>query len=180
LHKLSRTEKRLHTLAMRVDKRLFGAPLVGIVHAKDFEPMITPPQTILHRWYDEVWNKGRIEAIDEMLDPNVIGHGLFDLNGNEIRRAEDLKAFCKSFRGIFPDIRVIVEDTVSEGDKVVALCTVKATHTGEGLAMSPTNRVVEFTGMCMVRVKDRRIVEAWNSFDFLSMMQQLGLVSLGS
>lgn len=37
LHKLSGSKKLLHKLAMKVDKRLFGAPLEAVVHAEDFE-----------------------------------------------------------------------------------------------------------------------------------------------
>jgi steroid delta-isomerase-like uncharacterized protein len=132
--------------------------------------------TIQHRWFEEVWNKGRADAIDQMLAPEIVGHGLVDSNGNEVRGVEAFKSFYESFREAFPDIKVTVEDTVAEGDKIVARCTVRATHTGEGLGVNPTNRPVEFTGMCMLRVKDGRIVESWNSFDFLTMMQQIGLV----
>lgn len=139
--------------------------------------MTNTNDTIQHRWFEEVWNKGRADAIDEMLDPDVIGHGLVDSNGNEVRGTEAFKSFYESFRGAFPDIQVIVEDTVAEGDKIVARCTVKATHSGEGLGISPTGKSVEFSGVCMLKVKDEKIVEAWNNFDFLTMMQQIGLIS---
>ena len=33
---------------------------------------------ILHRWFEEVWNNGRAERIDEMIAPNGIAHGLED------------------------------------------------------------------------------------------------------
>ena len=132
--------------------------------------------TILHRWFDEVWNKGRAETIGELADPDLIAHGLVDSSGNEVRGVESFKSFYEGFRGAFPDIQVMVEDTVTEGDKVVARCTVRATHGGDGLGVSPTGNAVEFTGMCMVIVKDGRIKEAWNSFDFLTMMQQIGLI----
>jgi len=130
--------------------------------------------TIQHRWFTEVWNKGREAAIDEMMSPDAIGHGLVDESGNEIRGAEAFKSFYRSFRGAFPDIRVIVEDTVSEGDKIVARCTVRATHTGEGIGLAPTNKPVEITGLCLVRVEGGRIAESWNEFDFMTLYRQIG------
>ena len=133
--------------------------------------------SIQHRWFEEVWNNGRADVIDEMLDPNVVLHGLADPSGNEVRGAEAFKSFYKGFRAGLPDIQVIIEDTVSEGEKVVTRCTVKATHTGDGLGVSATGNTVEFTGMCMTIEKDGRVVECWNSFDFLTMMQQIGLIS---
>ena len=30
---------------------------------------------LIRRWFEEVWNNGRMEAIDEMASPDVIGHG---------------------------------------------------------------------------------------------------------
>jgi steroid delta-isomerase-like uncharacterized protein len=133
--------------------------------------------TIEHRWFGEVWNKGRADAIDEMLSPDVVIHGLTDSNGNEVRGAEAFKSFYEGFRGAFPDIQVTVEDTVSEGDKIVARCTVRATHRGEGLGLAPTDKAVEFTGMCMLSMEGGKIVESWNSFDFLTMFQQIEAIS---
>ena len=130
--------------------------------------------TLVHRWFEEVWNKGRAEAIDEMFDCEGIAHGLTDEGGNELCGPEGFKPFFQSFRNAFPDLEVTVEDTVVEGDKIAARCTVKGTHAGEGVGVAATNRRVEFTGMTMVRVKDGKIAEAWNNFDFMTMFQQLG------
>ncbi len=131
-------------------------------------------QTLLHRWFEEVWNKGRAEAIDEMLASDATAHGLVDSSGNEVQGTEAFKSFQQSFRNAFPDIQVSVEDTVTEGDKITARCTVKGTHTGEGVGLAPTDRKVEFNGICIVRVMDGKIVEAWNTFDFMTMFEQLG------
>ena len=133
-------------------------------------------KTIQHRWFEEVWNKGREDAIAEMLSPDMIAHGLVDESGNELRGAESFKSFHRSFRGAFPDIQVIVEDAVSEGDKTVARCTVRATHTGEGIGLAPTNKPIEINGLCMTRVEDGRIAESWNEFDFMTLYQQIGVL----
>jgi steroid delta-isomerase-like uncharacterized protein len=139
--------------------------------------MTNQNDTIQHRWFDEVWNKARPDAIDEMLSPDVIIHGLTDALGNDVRGAEAFKSFYESFRGAFPDIQVTVEETVSEGDKIVARCAVRATHRGKGLGLAPTDKSVEFTGMRMLKVEGGKIVESWNSFDFLTMFQQIGAIS---
>lgn len=134
--------------------------------------------TVLHRWFDEVWNIGRAETIDELLDPNAIVYGLTESSDSGMQGADAFKTFYASFRGAFPDIRVEIQDSVTEGDKIVARCVVYATHSGDGLAVAASGKQVKFSGMCQVRVKDGRITEAWNSFDFLTMMQQIGAVHL--
>jgi len=123
-----------------------------------------------------VWNKGRAGAIDEMFAEDAIAHGLADASGGDLRGPADFKPFFHGFRAAFPDIQVTVEETVAEGDKLAARCTVTGTHTGEGIGFAATNQPVTFTGMCLLRIKDGKIVEAWNNFDFMSMFRQLGAI----
>jgi predicted ester cyclase len=129
--------------------------------------------TFMERWFEEVWTKGREEAIDEMMDPHTKGHGLKAPDGKEIDGMAAFKSFHKIFRSAFADIRVRVEDTVTEGDTTVARCLVTGTHTGEGLDRPSTGKPVSFTGMTMARIKDGKIVESWNNFDFATMYKQL-------
>ena len=132
--------------------------------------------TIQHAWFSEVWNQANEAAIDDLCAEDVIGHGLIDADGNEVADREGFKAFYRGFRGAFPDIHVEVLETATEGDTVVARCRVRATHTGEGFLVPATGAMVDFTGMCWVKVKDGQISESWNSFDFLTVMHQLGAV----
>lgn len=135
-------------------------------------------ETFIHRWFEEVWNKGREEAIDEMFAEDGIANGLNDPQGNPARSVAEYKNFFRAFRQAFPNIKVTVEDTICEGDKIAARCTVRAIHEGEGIGLTPTNAPIGITGMTIVRIKDGKIVEAWNEFDFMKMFQQLGAVTL--
>jgi len=132
-------------------------------------------ESITRRWFEEVWNRGREEAIDEMLAPDCVGHGLKGPDGVEVTSVAAFKEFYRAFRSAFPDIRIVVEHTISEGDCVTSRCSVTATHTGDGLGFAGTGRSVAFGGIGIMRVRDGKIVEAWNSFDMLTMFQQLGV-----
>ena len=131
-------------------------------------------KALIRRWFEEVWNKGREEAIDEMFAEDGIAHGLADESGAALRGASDFKPFFRNFRGAFPDIEVVVEDTIAEGDKVAARCSVRATHAGDTLGFAATQKPVEISGISIVRVRDGKIVEAWNHFDFMRLFQQIG------
>ena len=131
-------------------------------------------KAFIRRWFEEVWNKGREEAIDEMFAEDGVAYGLADETGAPLRGASGFKPFFRNFRGAFPNIEVIVEDTVAEGDKVAARCTVRATHAGDNLGFAATQKPMDITGITIVRVRDGQIVEAWNNFDFMGMHQQLG------
>ena len=133
-------------------------------------------KALIRRWFEEVWNKGRAEAIDDMFAAEGVANGLSDEQGEPLRGADSYKQFFYKFREAFPDIEVIVEDTVAEGDKVAARCRVRATHQGESLGFAATQKPMEITGITIVRIEDGKIVEAWNNFDFMSMFQQLGAI----
>ncbi|MCU7550914.1 ester cyclase [Chitinophagaceae bacterium LB-8] len=121
--------------------------------------------TLCHRWFEQVWNQGREQAIDEMFDTNGIAHGITDENSP--KGVEGFKSFYKDFRTQFSNIHITLDDVVCEEDIETARCTVNATHTDSG-------KDVNFKGISMVRVKDGKIIEAWNHFDFLDLYQQLG------
>lgn len=131
-------------------------------------------ETLLHRWFEEVWNQGNEELIDELF-PDGIANGLGE---EKIRGSNGYKPFYRAFKDAFPDLKVTIEDWVLDGDKLAVHCNVKATHTGAGLGFAPTNRPVDFNFMGFVRIKDDKIAEAWNILDSAKMYEQLGVLTL--
>src|SRR2546423_753654 len=111
-------------------------------------------RALIHRWFEEVWNKGRSNAIDEMFAEDGLAHGLSDESGQPLRGPADFKQFHQKFREAFPDIIVTVEDTVAEGDKVAARCRVSGKHTGDSLGYEATHKPVEFTGIAIIRIQN--------------------------
>src|SRR5688572_22022417 len=130
--------------------------------------------TIVHDWFERVWNQGREDAIDELMADDAIVHGLKDPSGNELRGPAGFKPLHQAFRQAFPDIRVEVDECLRDGDRIAFRCTVRGTHQGDSLGIAPTGRGVDFMGMGFVRIENDRIVEAWNTFDFQTMYAQLG------
>ena len=41
-------------------------------------------KAILRRWFEEVWNRGRTDVIDELLARDAVIHGLQDANGQAV------------------------------------------------------------------------------------------------
>jgi steroid delta-isomerase-like uncharacterized protein len=138
--------------------------------------MTTDNKALIRRWFEEVWNQGRAETIEELLAEDGVVHGLADATGAPVRGPAEFKAFHTQFRAAFPDITVTVEDTIAEGDLVVARCSVRGKHGGDSLGFKATQAPVEFTGIAIVRVQDGKFVEAWNNFDFMTMNKQLGVI----
>jgi len=131
-------------------------------------------KALVHRWFEEVWNKGRSDAVAEMLSEDAVIHGLSEDAAKPLRGPSDFLPFYAQFREAFPDIEVVVEDTIAEGDKVAVRCSVRGKHLGDSLGFKATNATAEFDGIAIVRVQDGKFVEAWNNFDFMKMYKQLG------
>ena len=133
-------------------------------------------KALVRRWFEEVWNKGRADAIDEMFDEKGIAHGLSDDSSKPIIGPRDFRPFHTLFREAFPNMMIVIEDMVTEGDRVAARCSVRGKHEGDFLGRAATQSPVEFTGITIVRIDNGKIVEAWNNFDFMNMHKQIGLL----
>ncbi|UFH53646.1 ester cyclase [Spirosoma sp. KNUC1025] len=122
--------------------------------------------TVLYRWFHEVWNKDNEDAIETFMTPDAFPHGI--LTDDQPRGAEGFKQFFRGFRSQFSNVNIDVEDVICQDDVEVARTTVYATHT-------ETGKKVSFPGLCMARIENGKIAEAWNSYDFLNLYQQIGM-----
>jgi steroid delta-isomerase-like uncharacterized protein len=127
-------------------------------------------KTLARRSWESVENP---DSLDEVYTPDVVWHN----PEGDIQGIEQAKQFVTMFKTAFPDMSATVEDVVAEGDKVVTRVTLRGTHQGEVEEFGPpTGRQVESQGLTIHRIEGGKIVEEWNSYDNLSLMQQLGLV----
>ncbi len=135
------------------------------------------PSEVVHEWFERVWNRGEESAIDELFVADGIAHGLpANADGSPIRGPEAFKPFARGLRSAIPDIRITITKCITEGDTCAVFCEVSGTHSGDGLGISATGRKIFFTGMTMARIENGLIQEGWNSYDFLSLNQQIGLI----
>ena len=124
--------------------------------------MATKASDVLRRWFREVWCEGRAEAIAELFPPHGLAHGL---GAEPVRGPEAFLGFWRGFRATFGDVHIGVDDVVDEGRTAYARCTARMTYGG---------RPVVLTGGCQARVEDGRIAECWNTWDFLTLLVQMG------
>ena len=114
------------------------------------------------------------DTLDEVYASDVVWH----MPDQEVRGIEEAKQFADMFKSAFPDMQATVEDVVAEGDKAVTRVTLRGTHQGEVEEFGPpTGRQVEIEGITIHRIEDGKIAEEWNSYDNMSMLQQLGLAA---
>jgi steroid delta-isomerase-like uncharacterized protein len=129
---------------------------------------------LIRRWFEEVWNNGRMAAIDEMASPDVIGHG--QAQHDTVIGREQFRTFAADFRSAFPDLKVTIDYIIEQGDKVVARWTATMTHKGNFLGFAPTGKKATITGTSIQRISGGKIVEGWDNWDQLGLLVQIGAV----
>jgi steroid delta-isomerase-like uncharacterized protein len=128
---------------------------------------------LINRYFDEAWNKRNPAADDEFIAPDVVVHAA-PLPGAP-PGVEGAKAVLQMFITAFPDLHVVNEDLVGEGDMIMQRWVSHVTHSGPLLGIPPTGKQVTLRGMNLFRIASGKIVERWGVFDALGLMQQLGV-----
>jgi steroid delta-isomerase-like uncharacterized protein len=131
-------------------------------------------KTIVGRVWEEFFIRGNLDKADEFFAPDYVNH---DPAARADRHGpEELRQFLSMYRNAFPDMQFTIEDVIAEGDEVVVRWTLRGTHQGELMGIPPTNNQVTVRGMSIERVSGDKIVETWDNYDALGLMQQLGVI----
>lgn len=118
--------------------------------------------TPMTRWFGEVWNSRHEEAIDELLDDDVVIHNLEEnVNGKN-----EFKQFYHQFTSAFPTLNVNIDSLIRNDEFEAAYCNVKGT--------AADGSEVDFNGIVIGKFRNGKLIEGWNAFDFLTMHKQLG------
>ena len=131
-----------------------------------------------HRLMEEAFGAGKVEVIDEVLDPYFV---CYDPNSEagEVRGADTIKGEIEYFRSAVPDLTYTVEDQIAEGDEVVTRWTASGTHEGEFFGVPGSGNRIEMSGIQIDRFDEEsgKMVEEWPEYDLLGAMRQIGAVT---
>jgi len=114
---------------------------------------------------------GRFELAEQLYAKDFVNHGIH----RDIGLAEDQGAL-KGWHEAFPDVVIVPEKLIAEGDLVTIYWIARGTNTGTGNGLPATGKKAELAGITIWRIVNGKIKEEWSAFDQLSMMQQLGLL----
>lgn len=126
------------------------------------------------RLFEEVWNKGNVALIKDLVAPDHVSHD--PNNPNQAPGPEGVRQLVSLYRGAFPDLHFKLEDVIAEGDRVVTRVSATGTHERDLPGIPATGRRAEISGFVIARYEDGKVVEDWVSFDFLALFQQLGVI----
>jgi len=127
-------------------------------------------KTIIRRLLQECFNQHKIDLYPEFYSGTFVQRtpAMGEL-GSDAHRQLLISLFAA-----FPDAQWTVVDQIGEGEKVVTRWTLVATHLGAFMGIAPSGKQLISGGICIDRIVDGKIVEEWEEWDTLGMMQQLG------
>lgn len=122
-------------------------------------------------------NSGDIDAISRTFDELVAADAVISTAlPLEATGAQLLKEVFAMLLQAYPDLRIVVEDMIAEGDKVVARNTVTGTHRGSYMGIPPTGESVTYDEVFILRFAGGQIVQMWGLVDVLAQLRQLGAI----
>ena len=123
----------------------------------------------------EAVGSGDLDRLSETYAADVQYHGAA---GEEVRGREAVVEMIGGYATAFPDMTITLENMLAEGDRVFSRVAITGTNTGELMGMPPTGKRVEIRWMFTeARIADGKVVEEWEVFDRMDMMEQLGHVA---
>lgn len=132
-------------------------------------------KSLVRRFYEEI-DKGNLDAMDEMVDPDYVDHNPPPFPGLSSGR-EGLKQSFKIFLNATPGYHQI-EDQIAEGDKVVTRLTSFGKHEGDLPGAPRTGNDLKMTSKTIHRIANDKLVEKWAEKDVLGFLQQIGVIPL--
>lgn len=129
---------------------------------------------LVKRYFEEVYNKGNLNAMDQFLASNLTIHDLALPNQKETLR--EYKEAQNSYKKAFPNRQAKIDDIFATEDKVAVRWSLQATHKGDFQDISATNKNIKITGISLYQVRNGKITEIFQQWDRLGMLEQLGEV----
>ena len=126
---------------------------------------------LVRRIFDEIINKGDMDAIDELMAEDFLDHGPM---GDMDRDA--FKGLVGQYRAAVPDLHCEVDHLIQEGDTVGWLVRTTGTHSGDQLGFPATGKSFQTVSANIGLMRDGKAVEHWAEQGMFPMLMQLGVL----
>ncbi len=125
---------------------------------------------VIRRYYTELWSMGNLSVVDDIFTADVTLFGPEHPDG--VRGLDAIKREVAATRKAFPDLRLMVDRQVIEGDRAMVRWSMLGTQSGEYRGLSPTDRIILLSGVDLLYVTGGRITMIWSYFDAMVAYQQ--------
>ncbi|MCB1707590.1 MAG: ester cyclase [Pseudomonadales bacterium] len=137
---------------------------------------MTETLELARRFFDEAWNRGRLELIPGiMAQPyrvTSLNHGAPPLGP---QTHADIAQHVVEYRRGFSDLEVVIVDTLAVADRAFIQTRLRGTHDGVFLGMTATGRAVDIVLSAVFESVAGKLTGHTVLVDMLGLLQQLGV-----
>jgi steroid delta-isomerase-like uncharacterized protein len=132
-------------------------------------------KALAHRFHMDIFQQGNLGVVYELISPDFVWHAPA-APPEWVHGPEGVRQAATELRTAYPDLDLTHEDTVAEGDRVMIRWIMRGTHNGPIMGIPATGKSVTVAGIDVFRIAGGQIVELWQHWDQLGMLQQLGVI----
>lgn len=129
-----------------------------------------PLRSLVHRFYEEIWNEQRLDLVQEVLAPAVQFRGSL---GSTRTGHHEFCEYVREVTGALDNYRCTIELLVVENNTAAARLTFTGIHVGRFLDRPPTGRQVSWAGAAFFHATDTTIDDIWVLGDLVNLLAQL-------
>jgi len=125
---------------------------------------------LVEQVFNEILNNRNLSLTDKLIGSNYVNHGFPDLKPGPA----GFKQIVQQFLDGFPDMRIYVENIITDGDLVATRGYWTGTNKGSFMNMPSTGKKVRVEYIDFWKIQNGKAVENWVQMDMVGVMQQLG------
>ena len=131
---------------------------------------------VVRRMVDH-WNERTLELVPELFAANVV----LQTPDGPLEGHAGAVALVQTYDTAFPDYRIIVEELLDAGDRVVLQWRFTGTFRGSLAGITATGRYVDITpGIAIIRVQNGKISNGQFLWDKYALLQQMGVLPMSA
>lgn len=127
---------------------------------------------VIRYFLDDVYNRRDLSELSAYCAGTFVCHDALSTT----RNLTELRWVLESYHAAFPDLKLVIEAQIGEGDLVSTRVSCTGRDWGGFLGRPRTGKIVSLTGTHQSRLRDGRMVEAWTHMNYLGLFQQLDIV----
>ena len=116
-------------------------------------------KALVRKFFEEVWNKGNVAVVDELLAPDFVDRSLLPGQGPS---REEYKRSITEFRAAFSFADLTIEAQIAEGDMVVTKFSTRCIHRGEFLGVPPSGDEATYSSIRIHRIVGGKVTDEWS------------------
>jgi predicted ester cyclase len=130
-------------------------------------------KTIIRQYAERIENTGDVSDIHEFISDDYSEVYEGERYPIGIQGAID---HVLGVRRVFPDLKITIENQISEGEWVVTTYSVTGTFKDDWFGMKPTGKPITFTGVNVDRIKDGKIIEHGGALNMFDPLMKAGVI----